>query len=52
MGGFIKLSRYLANLYPGDPTIDTTGRRGVLSLCTLAKPYSLPGLLPDGIRVM
>ena len=27
MCGFIKLSRYLANLYSGVPTIDTTGRK-------------------------
>ena len=50
MCGFIELSRSLAHLYSGVATIDTTGLRGVLSLCTLANPYSLPGLLPDRIR--
>ena len=50
MCGFIKLSRYLANLYSGVPTKDAASLRSVLSLWTLAKPYSLPGLLPYTIK--
>jgi len=40
MCGFIKLSRNLARLYSVVPIIDTTGLNGMLSLCTLASPYS------------
>ena len=52
MCGFIKLSRYLANVCSGVPTIDTIGLKGVLSLWTLAKPCSLPGLLPNWTAIL
>ena len=42
----------LATLWYGDPGIDTTGRRGVLFLCTLAKPYNLGGWLPIGFSLL
>ena len=50
MHGFINWSRYFAKLYFGVPTIETIGHRGNWSLCTLAIPYSYPGLLPTGIN--
>ena len=43
-------SKNLASWYSGVPIIDTTGLRGLLSLCTFTKPYILPGLLPEGVN--
>ena len=39
----------LESLYVGDPMLDTIGRKGRSVLCTFGSPYSLGGLLQDGL---
>ena len=50
--GLITESRQFANLYFGVFIIDTTSLAGLPSLCTLIKPYYLPGKLFVGIKLV
>ena len=42
------VSKNLASLYSGEPTIEITGSAGLSSLCTFISPYNLPGVDPEG----